>query len=60
MFEYIKEQDDINVKLNKEQKEKIAQHIGYLFSEWDSVRSKQKNIADLLRAEIYLDERKRI
>ena len=60
MFEYIKETDNSNVKLNIEQKLKVAQHIGELFSDWDNVRSKQKNIADLLRPEIYLDERKPI
>lgn len=60
MFEYIKATDNSNVKLNIEQKLKVAQHIGELFSDWDNVRSKQKNIADLLRPEIYLDERKPI
>ena len=58
MFEYITENDNSNIKLNVEQRIKVAQHIGELFSDWDNVRTKQKNIADLLRPEIYLDERK--
>lgn len=60
MFEYVNEKDTHDISLNKEQKTKVAQHIGELFSAWDDVRSKQKNIADLLRSEIYLDERKKI
>lgn len=59
MFEYINETDNKNLKLSQEQKIKVAEHIGELFKNWDEVRSKQKNIADLLRPEIYLDERKK-
>lgn len=58
MFEYINETENKYFKLSQEQKFKEAQHVGELFSEWDSVRTKQKNIADILRPEIYLDERK--
>ena len=58
MFECIKEIED-NIKITMDQKKNIAQHIAELFTEWDEVRSKQKNIADILRPEIYLDERKR-
>ena len=60
MFEYVNEKESPKIKLSTEQKAKVAQHIGELFSAWDDVRSKQKNIADLLRSEIYLDERKKI
>ena len=59
MFEYVNETERDNIKLNQEQKTAVAQHIGELFSDWDSVRVKQKNIADILRPEIYLDERKK-
>ncbi len=59
MFEYINETDNKNIKLSQEQKIKVAEHIGELFRSWDDARSKQKKIADFLRPEIYLDERKK-
>ena len=59
MFEYVSETEN-NLKFSQEQKIRIAEHIGELFRSWDDVRSKQKNIVDLLRPEIYLDERKKI
>lgn len=59
MFEYINEIDNKNLKLSQEQKVRVAEHIGELFKSWDEARSKQKNIADLLRPEIYLDKRKK-
>lgn len=59
MFEYIIEKEQTSKKLSDEQAVNIASDVGDLFSSWDEVRSKQKNIADKLRPEIYLDERKK-
>ena len=59
MFEYAVEKDNPIPILGEEEKKYIANHIGDLFMSWDQVRSKQKEIADKLRPEIYLDERKK-
>lgn len=59
MFEYTLEKDNAAIKLQPEQKGGIAKDIGDLFSSWDDVRSKQKTVADKLRPEIYLDDRKK-
>ncbi len=59
MFEYTLEKDNPVPVLGAEEKDYIVQDIGNLFTSWDQVRSKQKEIADKLRPEIYLDERKK-
>ena len=59
MFEYAVEKDNPIPVLSPEEKDKVAGDIGDLFTSWDQVRSKQKTIADKLRPEIYLDERKK-
>lgn len=57
MFEYTLEKDNKKVDLTQELKNEIANDIGNLFADWDEVRAKQKNIANRLHSEIYLDER---
>lgn len=57
MFEYTVETDVPKIHLTSLQKSTVAQNIGSLFDEWDSARSKQKEIAEKLHAEIYLDDR---
>ncbi len=57
MFEYIFEREQKPRALSDAQTEAVAEKVGGLWSEWDQARSKQKNIADKLRPEIYLDER---
>jgi len=57
MFEFLVEKEIDKRKLSDDQAEKVAGDIGDLWSRWDSARSKQKQIADALRPEIYLDER---
>lgn len=57
MFEETLEKNNKVFKLDEMQKNDVVQDIGELFTSWDEVRSKQKNIAELLRPEIYLDER---
>lgn len=59
MFEYIVEKDNKKISLTAELKNEIAHDVGDLFSVWDEVRTKQKNIANKLHSEIYLDERGR-
>ncbi len=57
MFEFLVEKEDTKRKLSDEQAEKVAGDVGELWQIWDTARAKQKNIADKLRPEIYLDER---
>lgn len=59
MFEYIVEKDNKKISLTAELKNEVAHDVGDLFSVWDEVRTKQKNIANKLHSEIYLDERGR-
>lgn len=60
MFEYTIEHENAIPKLDAAQKNNIAEDIGDLFTSWDTVRGKQKIIADKLRPEIYLDERTKV
>lgn len=60
MFEYTIEHENAIPKLDVAQKNNIAEDIGDLFTSWDTVRGKQKIIADKLRPEIYLDERTKV
>ena len=57
MFEYTLEQETKLPSLDDEGKKYIIEDVSSLFNAWDSVRSKQKNIAEKLSSEIYLDER---
>lgn len=59
MFEYIMEKDHSDRSLKEEEKQKIITDIAGLYESWDDLRQKQKNIADLLRTEIYLDKREK-
>ena len=43
----------------KKDKKDIIADVSDLFGSWDSVRAKQKSIAEKLSSEIYLDERKK-
>lgn len=60
MFEYTIEHENAIPKLDAAQKNNIAEDIGDLFTSWDTIRGKQKIIADKLRPEIYLDERTKV
>lgn len=57
MFEFTVEKEQTARKLSGEQSKEIAGKVGHLWTLWDSARSKQKNIADKLKPELYLDER---
>jgi hypothetical protein len=57
MFEFLVEKEETKRTLSEAERSKIASDVGDLFKTWDDARSKQKNIADKLRPEIYLDER---
>ena len=57
-FEFLVEKEIDKRKLSDEQAEKVANDIGGLWKSWDDARKKQKNIAEKLRPEIYLDEKK--
>ena len=57
-FEFLVEKEIDKRKLSDEQAEKVANDIGGLWESWDDARKKQKNIAEKLRPEIYLDEKK--
>ena len=57
-FEFLVEKEIDKRKLSDEQAEKVADDIGGLWESWDDARKKQKNIAEKLRPEIYLDEKK--
>lgn len=57
MFEEILEKENPSFSLNTEEKSAIVSDVANMFDSWDDVRAKQKNIADCLRPEIYLDER---
>ena len=57
MFEFVVEKEQTARKLSEPQAEKVAGKIGQLFTTWDKARYKQKNIADKLKPELYLDER---
>jgi len=56
-FEFIVEKEEKPRKLSEDEAGKIAADVADLWSAWDTAREKQKNIADKLRPEIYLDER---
>ena len=58
MFEFLVEKEIDKRKLSDEQAEKVANDIGGLWESWDDARKKQKSIAEKLRPEIYLDEKK--
>lgn len=57
-FEFLVEKEIDKRKLSDEQAEKVANDIGGLWESWDDARKKQKSIAEKLRPEIYLDEKK--
>lgn len=59
MFEYTLEQEDQLPTLDAKNKKDIIADVSDLFNSWDSVRAKQKSIAEKLSSEIYLDERKK-
>lgn len=59
MFEYTLEQEDQLPTLDAKNKKDIIADVSDLFGSWDSVRAKQKSIAEKLSSEIYLDERKK-
>lgn len=58
MFEFLVEKEETKRTLSDAERSKIASDVGDLFQTWDDARAKQKNIAEKLRPEIYLDERK--
>lgn len=60
MFEFVIEKEQKRRSLDKASALKVAQDIGSLWKTWDDARSKQKMIADTLKPEIYLDERKNL
>jgi hypothetical protein len=57
MFEFLVEKEQDKRTLSDAERAKIASNVGSLFKTWDDARSKQKSIADMLRPEIYLDDR---
>ncbi len=56
MFEFIVEKEETVRKLSDSQSQEIAADVGNLWKSWDEARVKQKNIAESLRPEIYLDD----
>lgn len=59
MFEFTVEKEQTARKLSETQAGKVATKVGELWKTWDNARVKQKNIADRLKPELYLDERVR-
>lgn len=57
MFEFTVEKEQTARKLSETQSSKVAGKVGQLFTTWDKARYKQKNIAEKLKPELYLDER---
>lgn len=57
MFEYILEEENKKVSLTDEFEDEICHDVGDMYASWDDIRTKQKNIANKLHSEIYLDER---
>lgn len=56
-FEFLVEKETASRKLNDSQVNNVVHEIADMWQNWDSARSKQKEIADKLRPEIYLDTR---
>ena len=56
-FEFLVEKETASRKLNDNQVNNVVHEIADMWQNWDSARSKQKEIADKLRPEIYLDTR---
>ena len=54
-FEFLVEKETASRKLNDNQVDNVVHEIADMWQNWDSARSKQKEIADKLRPEIYLD-----
>lgn len=59
MFEDTLEEERDKLSLTPTLKRDISENIGELFASWDNIRTKQKEIADKLHPEIYLDNRGR-
>lgn len=59
MFAYTLEKENFMSTGNPDDKRAVVQDVVDLFTSWDTVRTKQKNIADKLHSEIYLDDRKK-
>ena len=59
MFAYTLEKESFMSTGNPDDKRAVVQDVVDLFTSWDTVRTKQKNIADKLHSEIYLDDRKK-
>ena len=56
-FEFLVEKETASRKLNDNQVNNVVHEIADMWQNWDSARSKQKEIADKLRPEIYIDTR---